>query len=404
MFDKKRCSTSAPALLQRLSRPLLSGCCALLAVSFCLATPLFAYKPLLIGPESDTGDLGQLAIKALKSSLNNIHDRPVYVSEVFDAISQKTGIPADQLRPQLHAHLEQLFTRHENKGLDWQVYLPKDRKRPNSEATGRFIKACLKQARKAVKKKKSTELGGVITNAAKKARISPYRGKVLLLDLLNTLRERDSTTFGSPPVFLGPFLPTYSPTRQDIPVNIAVDVLVDTSGQIEKTGPIAAGELYKEKIKKLVQKWNFTPALNREDTPIKSWIRIPLSFYPSGAVGINYAPSISRDDFESFVVNGPETRAIVVDFWAPWCGPCRALGPVLARIAQERSDELVLVKVNVDTNSKLSQQYSIRSIPHVKVFRKGREISQFTGYIGYSAIDRIFSQLSSNEKIGSSSR
>lgn len=70
---------------------------------------------------------------------------------------------------------------------------------------------------------------------------------------------------------------------------------------------------------------------------------------------------------------------IVVDYWAPWCGPCRMVAPELAKVAARASGRLVVVKVNTDVLSDLGERFGIRSIPTVAVFAGGREISRTTG-------------------------
>jgi thioredoxin 1 len=74
-------------------------------------------------------------------------------------------------------------------------------------------------------------------------------------------------------------------------------------------------------------------------------------------------------DFKELVINS-ETPALV-DFWAPWCGPCRAIAPVLEDLAKDYSGKVNIVKVNVDENPAISREYSVRSIPMLILFDKG---------------------------------
>jgi thioredoxin len=89
------------------------------------------------------------------------------------------------------------------------------------------------------------------------------------------------------------------------------------------------------------------------------------------------AISISENDFSREVLE--ETIPTAVDFWAPWCGPCSMVAPILEEIAREYRGKIKIVKVNSDDNQMLSARYSIQGIPTLVLFRDGKEIDRLIG-------------------------
>ena len=79
--------------------------------------------------------------------------------------------------------------------------------------------------------------------------------------------------------------------------------------------------------------------------------------------------NINKDSFEKVVSSN--TKPILIDFWAPWCGPCKALGPTLEELNTEMADQVNIFKVNVDENTDLAQEHGVQSIPTILVYKNG---------------------------------
>ena len=102
---------------------------------------------------------------------------------------------------------------------------------------------------------------------------------------------------------------------------------------------------------------------------------------------------INLPDFQTDVLDESRTRPVVVDFWAPWCGPCKSLKPILEKLAVEYGGKFRLAKVNADDNQALSQQYGVRGIPAVKAFVNGEMVDEFSGALPEAEVRAFLDRL-----------
>ncbi|SIO04029.1 thioredoxin [Sulfurivirga caldicuralii] len=89
--------------------------------------------------------------------------------------------------------------------------------------------------------------------------------------------------------------------------------------------------------------------------------------------------NVNQANFNDVVIEGSKERPVLVDFWAPWCGPCRMVMPVLEKLAAEMAGQFVLAKVNIDEEQALAMQYGVRSVPTFKLFSNGEVVGELMG-------------------------
>jgi thioredoxin 1 len=102
---------------------------------------------------------------------------------------------------------------------------------------------------------------------------------------------------------------------------------------------------------------------------------------------MNEPVHINEDSFDKAVLNSP--LPVLVDFWAPWCSPCRMVAPSLEKIAQEYEGRLLVTKVNTDENNQLAARYQITGIPTLLFISNGQIVNQQVGALSYAGLKQV---------------
>ena len=106
---------------------------------------------------------------------------------------------------------------------------------------------------------------------------------------------------------------------------------------------------------------------------------------------------VSEAEFQAEVLDRSGEIPVVVDFWAPWCGPCRTLGPALEKAAKARAGKVVLAKIDTDENPDLATAFGIQGIPAVKAFQDGEVVAEFVGVLAPAQVEQFFNGLVPSE-------
>ncbi len=106
---------------------------------------------------------------------------------------------------------------------------------------------------------------------------------------------------------------------------------------------------------------------------------------------------INQVNSETILMNNP--KPALVDFWAPWCGPCKAIGPLLEELAEEYQGRVTIGKCNIDNSPEIAQQYGVRSVPTLLFIQQGEIIERIVGTTSKDSIEKTLGKMLSGEKI-----
>lgn len=101
--------------------------------------------------------------------------------------------------------------------------------------------------------------------------------------------------------------------------------------------------------------------------------------------------TVDTNNFTNEVLES--SQPVLVDFWAPWCGPCKMLGPIVETLAEENAGKLTVAKINVDENKTLAAQFGIRGIPTLAFFNNGQEVKRVVGAQGKAQLQKVIDEV-----------
>ena len=113
----------------------------------------------------------------------------------------------------------------------------------------------------------------------------------------------------------------------------------------------------------------------------------------AAAAGAPVVKNVGTADFMAEVIDASFDQPVIVDFWAPWCGPCKQLGPILEKVVKAANGAVRMVKLNIDDNPEIAQQMRIQSIPAVYAFKDGRPVDGFVGALPESQVKQFVQRL-----------